>query len=195
MPRLARELRFRDPGPEGLLALRELPMGQVLLQLGVAWWKVPLLLWRARILLRREDDGIALFPGIAELLRELDVAGVEWGILTSNGHQLVRAALERAGAPEPGWLETGLGLGGKTSRLRRMARRLEVPPGELLLVADELRDLDAARAAGVGMIAVGWGFSSPEALERAGAVVVRDVPALREALGGRTFRDLPGCGG
>lgn len=182
VPRLARELRFRDPGPEGLRALRELPMGQVLSELGVAWWKVPLLLWRARFLLHREDDGIALFPGIAELLRELDGAGVEWGILTSNGHQLVRSALERAGAPEPGWLETGLGLGGKTPRLRRMARRLDVRPGELLLVSDELRDVEAARAAGVPMLAVGWGYSSPEALERAGVKVVGDVAALRDAL-------------
>jgi phosphoglycolate phosphatase len=182
VPRLARELRFRDPGPEGLRALRELPMGQVLSELGVAWWKVPLLLWRARVLLHREDDGIALFPGIAELLRELDGAGVEWGILTSNGHQVVRATLERAGAPEPGWLETGLGLGGKASRLRRMAGRLDVRPADLLLVSDELRDLDAARAAGVPVIAVGWGYSSPEALEGAGARVVRDVSALRAAL-------------
>ena len=182
MPRLARELRFRDPGPEGLRALRELPMRQVLSELGVAWWKVPMLLWRARVLLRREDDGIELFPGIAELLRELDGAGVEWGILTSNGHQLVRSALERAGAPEPGWLETGLGLGGKTPRLRRMARRLDVRPGELLLVSDELRDVEAARAAGVPMLAVGWGYSSPEALEHAGVKVVGDVAALRDAL-------------
>ena len=55
-------------------------------------------------------------------------------------------------------------------------------PDELLLVSDELRDVDAARAAGVPLIAVGWGYSSPEALERAGATVVRDVAALREAL-------------
>jgi len=157
-------------------------MGQVLSQLGVAWWKVPLLLWRARVLLRREDDGIELFPGVAELLRELDGADLEWGILTSNGIDVVRSALARAGAPEPGWLETGLGLGGKTSRLRRMARRLEVRPDELLLVSDELRDVDAARAAGVPMIAVGWGYSSPEALERASATVVRDVAALRKLL-------------
>ncbi len=157
-------------------------MGQILSQLGVAWWKVPLLLWRARVLLRREDDGIELFPGIAELLRELDGAGMEWGILTSNGLQVVRSALQRAGAPEPGWLETGLGLGGKAPWLRRMARHLDVRPDELLLVSDELRDVDAARAAGVPLIAVGWGYSSPEALERAGATVVRDVAALREAL-------------
>lgn len=186
MPRLARELRFRDPGAEGLIALRELPMGQVLSQLGVAWWKVPLLLWRARVLLHREDDGIELFPGIAELLRELDGAGVEWGILTSNGHQVVRSALQRAGAPEPGWLETGLGLGGKASRLRRMARRLEVAPDELLLVSDELRDLDAARAAGVRMIAVGWGYSSPEALSRTGVAMASNVDALRAMLLGES---------
>lgn len=162
--------------------MRELPMRQVLSELGISWWKVPVVLWRARALLRREQVGIELFPGIPELLRELDGAGVEWGILTSNGLDVVRSALQGAGAPEPGWLESGLGLSGKAFRLRRMARRLGVAPEELLLVSDEVRDVDAARDAGVPMIAVGWGYSRPEALVRSGATVVHDVPALRSML-------------
>lgn len=186
LPRLARELRFRDPGPGGLQALRELPLRQILSELGIAWWKVPLVLWRARSLLAAEGGGtIELFPGIAGLLGDLDAAGMEWAILTTNGLPLVREALRRAGAPEPGRLEAGLGLSGKARRLRRLARILELAPEDLVLVADETRDVDAAREAGVSLVAVAWGYSTPEALERAGATrIVRDVEALRSALFG-----------
>jgi len=183
LPRLARELRFRDPGPEGLRELRELPTGQILSQLGIAWWKVPLVLWRARSLLAAEGGTIDLFPGMAELLGDLDAAGMEWAILTTNGLPLVRETLRRAGAPEPGRLEAGLGLSGKARRLRRLARILELAPEELVLVADETRDVDAAREAGVSLVAVAWGYSTPEALGRAGATrIARDVEDLRNAL-------------
>lgn len=182
MPRLARELRFRDPGPNGLEELRGLSVRQILSSLRIAWWKVPLVLWRARVLLRAEGGDIALFPGMAELLRELDGSGLEWGILSTNGLDVVRDTLRRAGAPEPGWLEAGLGLSGKTARLRRMARRLGVSRRRLLLVSDEVRDFEASRRAGVPMVAVAWGYSLPSALEQAGANVVRDVGQLRELL-------------
>ena len=183
MPRMARELRFRDPGPDGLQALRELSMRQILSYLEIPWWKVPLVLWRARSLLKAEGDDIELFPGIADLLGALDAAGMEWGILTTNGLDVVRTTLRRAGAPEPGWLETGLGLSAKSRRLKRMANVLGVTMDRLLLVADEVRDVEAARNAGVPMIGVAWGYNTREALERAGVDrVVESVARLRRAL-------------
>jgi len=187
LPRLARELRFRDPGADGIRRLRAGSMRQILSELGISWWKVPLLLWRARWLLARDPEPVALFPGVAGLLGELDRRGIEWGILTSNGPSLVRSVLRREGAPEPGWLEAGLGLWGKTAALQRMSRRLGIPPAEMVLVSDETRDAEAAAAAGVGMVAVSWGYGDPKALETAGTeIVVPDVQALSLLLLGDT---------
>jgi len=183
LPRLARELRFRDPGPRGIEKLRELPMRQILSRLGVAWWKIPLLLWRTRALLRADVEKILLFPGIAELLGALDQAGVEWGIQTTNSLEVVRETLRHGGAPEPGWIESGLGLSGKARSLRRMAHHLGVPRDQLLLIADETRDAGAARAAGVPMIGVAWGYNTRASLERAGVEhLVGDVAELRRTL-------------
>lgn len=182
LPRLARELRFRDPGPEEIRDMREMPIGRILSSLGIPGWKVPLVLWRARSLLASDPEPIALFPGVADLLGCLDARGVEWGILTSNSASLVRSTLRRARVPEPGWLEAGLGLAGKTSRLKRLARRLGVPRDGLLLVSDELRDVDASREAGVPMVAVAWGYGSPEALSRTGVAMASNVDALRAML-------------
>lgn len=168
LPRLARELRFRSPDREEIHELREMSSPQILSRLEISWWKVPFLLWRARAMLRSGTTAIPLFPGIAQLLRSLDAAGIEWAILTSNHHAVVRRSLELAGAPEPGWLESGSGLSNKARRLKRMARFLGCPPHEMVMVADETRDIEAAREAGVAMIGVDWGYSTPESLVRHG---------------------------
>lgn len=195
LPRLARELRFRDPGVDGIRLLRERPMRHVLSELGIPTWKVPLVLWRARALLASDPEPVRLFPGVADMLGQLDEAGLEWGILTSNGAPLVRSVLRREKAPEPGWLEAGLGLWGKSGALRRMARRLEVAPDRMLLVSDETRDAEAARVAGVPMVGVAWGYGAVEALASAGTeTVVADVESLRKWIleDTRTGIDVPG---
>ncbi len=168
LPRLARELRFQAPLPEEIHQLRELSSTQILSRLGISWWKVPILLWRARAMLRSDATPIPLFPGIAHLLKSLDAAEIEWGILTSNHHAVVRRSLELAGAPEPGWLESGSGLSNKARRLKRMARILDCAPHEMVMVGDETRDVEAAREAGIAMIGVDWGYSTPESLVRNG---------------------------
>jgi phosphoglycolate phosphatase len=184
LPRLARELRFTDPGSDGIRQMRAWRMPRILSHLGIAWWKVPLVLWRARALLESDPVPVELFPGIVELLMDLDKAGIEWGILTSNGLEVVRRTLRHNGAPEPGWLETGLGLSGKAGRLRRMARVLGVSPDHLLLVADETRDVEASRKAGVAMIGVAWGYSTAQALVESGVDrIAKDVDDLRAMLG------------
>ena len=184
LPRLARELHFADPGIDGIRQMRGLGMSRILSRLGIAWWKVPLVLWRARALLESDPVAVTLFPGIPELLTDLDKTGIEWGILTSNGLEVVRRTLRQNGAPEPGWLETGLGLSGKAKRLRRMARVLDIAADRLLLVADETRDVEAARAAGVPMVGVAWGYNTEEALRESGVErLARDVSQLREMLG------------
>ncbi|HXP91237.1 MAG TPA: HAD hydrolase-like protein [Fibrobacteria bacterium] len=186
LPRLARELGFLDPGEEGVRALRGRNMRSILSHLGIPWWKVPLVLWRARALLEADPEIIPLFPGIVELLTDLDKAGIEWGILTSNGIDVVRRTLYQNGAPEPGWLEAGLGLSGKSKRIRRMAGRWGIPAGDLVLIGDETRDVDAARKAQVPMVAVTWGYNTADALREAGATrLAQDVGELRRILLGK----------
>lgn len=182
LPRLARELRFRAPAPEEIDGLRELTTREIFRSLEIPWWKVPFLLWRARLLLHRDSRPLPFFPGMAELLHWLDASGTEWGILTTNGLDLVRRTLRHAKAPEPGWLEAGAGLG-KARRLKAMADRLEVRPDRIVLVGDEARDLEAAREAGTEFVAVGWGYGTAASLRRAGAVeVALDAAQLQRML-------------
>jgi N-acetyl-D-muramate 6-phosphate phosphatase len=103
-----------------------------------------------------------LFPGVPEALAELEAAGVPWGIVTNK----------------PGWLTdplvAALGLSGRAGTvvsgdtlpfakphpmpLLHAASELGVAPGRCVYVGDNVRDVEAGRAAGMYTIAATWGY-------------------------------------
>jgi N-acetyl-D-muramate 6-phosphate phosphatase len=103
-----------------------------------------------------------LFPGIDEALAALEFAAVPWGIVTNK----------------PGWLTepllAALGLGGRAGTvisgdtlpfakphpmpLLHAARELGVPASQCIYVGDNVRDIEAGRAAGMYTIAAAWGY-------------------------------------
>ena len=102
------------------------------------------------------------FPGIAELLLKLELKGWRWGVVTNK----------------PGWLtqplmsDLHLGpraacivSGDSTPRpkpapdpLLLACEQLRVTPNDCVYVGDDLRDIEAARAAGMRSVAAGWGY-------------------------------------
>jgi hypothetical protein len=110
---------------------------------------------------------------------------------------IVRESLRGGDAPEPGWLEAGIGLFGKPGRLVRMVQARGLDPSRVVLVADETRDFEAAGSAGIGFVGVAWGYATPEVLHAAGAKeVMATVDRLRSRLLGEPEvpggHDLPG---
>jgi hypothetical protein len=74
----------------------------------------------------------------------------------------------------------GTGLFGKARKLKGICRELGVPVAQAVYVGDELRDLHAARQAGMRCYTVAWGFTDPAALRAAGPDA---VPATTTELG------------
>jgi phosphoglycolate phosphatase len=59
---------------------------------------------------------------------------------------------------------------------------MRVPAAQAVFVGDETRDVEAARTAGLRMLAVGWGYAASTALEGADGFC-ETVEALGAALG------------
>lgn len=103
-----------------------------------------------------------LFGGIPEALSALDSAAIPWGIVTNK----------------PGWLTEPLlgflGLGDRAATvisgdtlpyakphpmpLLHAAREMGVAPANCVYVGDNVRDIEAGRAAGMYTIAAAWGY-------------------------------------
>lgn len=103
-----------------------------------------------------------LFDGIPELLATLRARKVPWGIVTNKGKRftepLVRLlAVDRlAGCVVSG--DSTPHIKPHPAPLLLAASLLSLPPVACLYVGDDLRDVQAARAAGMSVLAAGWGY-------------------------------------
>jgi phosphoglycolate phosphatase len=127
-------------------------------------WKLPLIARHMRARMAADIDRITLFPGVDELLRALHGHGVTLAIVTSNSQANVRRVLGPRNAALVRHYGCGASLLGKRSKLRRVLRASGIPAADAVKIGDEIRDLHAARAAGMAFHAVGWGYTHAAAL-------------------------------
>ena len=133
------------------------------------------------------------FDGVDAMLSALEAAGVPWGIVTNKATRFTapivaglglaqRAAVVVCGDttphskphPEPLW---------------HAARAMGLAPQDVVYVGDDLRDAQAAKAAGMAMVVATWGYLGlGEPVHSWGADALADAPGqlsswLRERAG------------
>jgi 2-phosphoglycolate phosphatase len=105
-----------------------------------------------------------LFPGVAELLRELQQRDIRWGVVTNKatrfterilGHLRLKPDCVACGDTTPH-------LKPHPASLLHAAEQINLSPATCCYLGDDLRDMKAARAAGMRPIAVDWGYHHPE---------------------------------
>lgn len=143
-PRVVFELAHGRRGDD---AIREL-VGPARMETVSAWFTE----------LEVADTGdVSPLPGAAELLASL--AGLPWAIVTSCGLDLARARLRAAGLGAPArerLISADDVSAGKPDPQGYLlaARRLELPPAEVIVIEDAPAGVDAARRAGMRCLAL-----------------------------------------
>ncbi len=154
-------------------------------------WKLPKLGADYRAAVRGRMASIRLFAGLADLIRDLRGGGCRLGVLSSNAAENIRACLDANGAGEAFDFVVGYPrLFGKATAIRKLLRREGVGPREFLYVGDEVRDVEAARKAGVDVAAVAWGYNTAELLAGAAPTYLWPSPdEARKWLAGASGRE------
>jgi phosphoglycolate phosphatase len=99
------------------------------------------------------------------VLRTIAQKGIQLGVLSSNAEANIRICLRANGVTELFQFIVSYPLIlGKARGIRRVLRAEALAPGEVLYIGDEVRDIEAARKAGVDIAAVTWGFQNSEIL-------------------------------
>ena len=104
-----------------------------------------------------------LFPGIAELLAALGQRGIPWGIVTNKATRFTDRIVE-ALALAPACVvcgDTTEHIKPHPAPLLHAAEQLQLPTADCAYLGDDLRDVQAARAAGMRAVAVDWGSGRP----------------------------------
>lgn len=105
-----------------------------------------------------------LFPGVGELLRELAARGLRWGVVTNKSTRFTERILIHLDL-RPDCVacgDTTPHLKPHPASLLHAAGQLKFPVASCLYLGDDLRDMKAARSAGMRPIAVDWGYHHPE---------------------------------
>ena len=103
-----------------------------------------------------------LFPGIAELLGELEKRGLPWGVVTNKIERFTLPLLEklqlagRAACIVSG--DTCSNFKPHPEPLLHASREMGIPAGECVYVGDDERDVLAARAAKMQVVVVLYGY-------------------------------------
>lgn len=123
-----------------------------------------------------------VFDAMAPVLDALDAAALPWGIVTNKHSRFAEPVVAGTGLATRSWV---LVCGDTTARakpfpdpLLEAARRLAVDPAHCLYVGDDLRDIQAGQAAGMGTVAAAWGYlGDGEPIEAWGADHLARTPA------------------
>jgi phosphoglycolate phosphatase len=161
---LADEFGFDRIDKSQLGRLRRLHAATLLSLHHVPLWKTPLIAARFRRLMGQQISQIGLFPGVEEMLEHLHEAGCALAVVTSNSRGNVRRVLGRETAALLSDCEGGVSLAGKHAKLRKILHRSGIDPDLAIFIGDEIRDIEAARRAGIASGAVAWGFTDVGAL-------------------------------
>lgn len=102
-----------------------------------------------------------LFDGVPELIDGIGAAGMAWGVVTNKPARFTDPLI-----PQIGLAHAGCVVSGDTTPhpkphpapLLEGARRLGVEPEQCWYVGDDMRDIEAGRAAGMMTVACAWGY-------------------------------------
>ena len=103
----------------------------------------------------------SLFDGMQALLDGLNAHKLAWGIVTNKAARFTDLLVPLIGLGHAGCV-----ISGDTTPhpkphpapLIEAARRLGLAPGECWYVGDDMRDIEAGRAAGMATVAAAWGY-------------------------------------
>lgn len=169
-----RPQRFTVPEIE---ALRHLSLIELAVELHIPRWKIPLLLFRGRRLIREHLKTVQLHRGIVAAIKKLDARGEQLYILSSNSTENVREYIARHSLSHYfSGVYGGASLLGKAPRLNKLIQTEQIDTARSWYIGDETRDIIAAHAVGLKAMSVTWGYNSHRALAAKQPEAIADTP-------------------
>lgn len=127
---------------------------------GVRTHMIPGIMFRLLQEMRHDIEAVVLFPGIPEVMRELQKRGHQLAIVSSSTKDIITDILTRFELNIFASVLSGSSLFGKARKLTRVMRQLEVAPAHAIYIGDEVRDIEAAQKVGIRSVACTWGLDS-----------------------------------
>jgi len=126
--------------------------------------------------LRRHDEMVSLFPGVAETVPKLKDAGLNVGIVTTKMRDTSRRALKLLGILQ--YMDVIVALDDvqhakpHPEPVQKAMAALGAEPAQTLMIGDSPVDIESALQAGAIPVGVAWSLKGEAVLREAGAAYV-----------------------
>ncbi len=125
---------------------------------------------------------VEVIDGIPDLIKNLHKSGKQIGIVSSNSTENIELFLTHNKIKDVDFIHTEKNLFGKGSVLKHTLSEQKIDKSKAFYVGDEVRDIEAARKAGIPVISVTWGFNNSKRLKKAKPDFMVDKPLEIEKL-------------
>jgi phosphoglycolate phosphatase len=144
--------------------LREKKPSAVLKHLGISIFKLPIVVRKIRFEMNKEIVHLNTAVDLKDTLTELKHNGCILGILTTNSRENVTEFLKNNDLQLFDFIYSGRAVFGKSRLLKKLMKDKTIPHPDPIYVGDEIRDVEAAKKAGIKVIGVTWGYNTKNAL-------------------------------
>lgn len=146
--------------------VRNLSARELISEYHISPWKLLQLTKSILPKLKNNIKDISIVVGMIEVFKDLKKRGIKIGIVTSNSQENVELFLKSQNVTQIDFIHSEKSLFGKGKVLNHLIKDQKLNRQEVVYIGDEVRDIEAARTAGISIIAVTWGFNSEKRLEQ-----------------------------
>lgn len=131
---------------------------------GVKFYEMPFYIHEIKKLIREKAQKASAFENIKTLIDALSQK-YKIAIISSNSEENIRPFLEKEKINVDS-IYSDDSIFGKHKVINNFLKDNNLKPEEIIYIGDEIRDIQACKKSNVKIIAVTWGFSSKELLEK-----------------------------
>jgi len=114
----------------------------------------------------REIDKVQVFQGLPEVLKNLKKNGIGLGIATSNSTKNVKQFLKNNNLDMFDFIYSSIDYFHKNRIIERAIKKYGMEKENVIYVGDEIRDIKAAKEAGIKVASVTWGYNFENVLSK-----------------------------
>lgn len=145
---------------------RNMTIKQVIKNYKIPLIKLPTLLVKGRALMGKNIHKVSPVEGFENTLKKLDNLGYLVEVVSSNSSVNIERFLKIYNLNKYFTkIHGNVGVFSKAQALKKVVKKSQIPKEDCIYVGDEVRDVEAAKKAGIKMIAVTWGFNGEKILK------------------------------
>lgn len=163
--------------------LRDLTASQIFSSLNISKIEMLFFVKKFKKKVNEKISSIKTIKDITLNIHELKKEGNKLGIVTSNSTKNVKEFLKNNNADIFDFIYSDAGVFGKDKILKRLLGKCDIKTEDVLYIGDEVRDIEAAKKAGIKIVAVSWGYNSRKILIENNPDYIIDSP--NELVGGK----------